>query len=117
VFYIKWRNRWFQKHADEEFKLKRLELDFDRASWLVEMALEWRERGYEDIPLPLIEKLGKNIFESEEKKEEDKSAADQLASAILGQSSKLRLMTQFGEVELDRKGLKKLREEKGPEIS
>jgi hypothetical protein len=32
VFYLRWNNAWFQQHAQEEFRLKQLELDFDRAS-------------------------------------------------------------------------------------
>jgi hypothetical protein len=111
VYFIKWNNSWFQRHADEEFRLKRLEIDVDRASWIVEMALEWKERGHSEIPLPLIEKLSANIFETGDRRPEEKSPADQLASAILGESAKLKLMTTFGEIELDRKGIKELKKD------
>jgi hypothetical protein len=50
VYYIRWEDRWSQIHADEEFGLKRLDLDIDRASWLVEVLLEWR--GEEDAEVP-----------------------------------------------------------------
>jgi hypothetical protein len=43
VFYIRWNDQWARQHADEEFQLKRLDLDIDRASWVVETALEWKE--------------------------------------------------------------------------
>jgi hypothetical protein len=32
IYYIRWSDQWFQKHANEEFRLKRLDLDIDRAS-------------------------------------------------------------------------------------
>ena len=28
TFFIRWNHQWFQKHADEEFKLKRLDLEY-----------------------------------------------------------------------------------------
>jgi hypothetical protein len=31
IYYIRWQDRWSQVHADEEFRLKRLDLDVDRA--------------------------------------------------------------------------------------
>jgi molybdenum-dependent DNA-binding transcriptional regulator ModE len=54
VFFIKWNNQWFQRHANEEFHLKRMELDIDRASWFVEMAFEWKDEKGEEIPDALM---------------------------------------------------------------
>ena len=34
VFYIRWNDQWFRQHADEEFRMRQLELDIDRASWV-----------------------------------------------------------------------------------
>lgn len=42
VFYIRWTGRWFERYAEEEFLLKRQEIDIDRASWIVE---SWRRSG------------------------------------------------------------------------
>jgi len=50
VFYIRWTHAWFRQHADEEFRLKRLELDIDRASWVVETAAQWQDERKTDPP-------------------------------------------------------------------
>ncbi|MEQ9497159.1 MAG: hypothetical protein RIT81_09875 [Deltaproteobacteria bacterium] len=62
VFYLRWTNQWFHDHASEEFRLKRLELDVDRASWLVEMAFEWRQENSGDLPDKLLETISKGLF-------------------------------------------------------
>ena len=63
AWYIKWQDRWSQAHADEEFRLKRLDLDIDRASWLVEIMLEWKEEKGTGAPPEMIEKLGHGLFQ------------------------------------------------------
>lgn len=110
IFFIKWTNRWFQQHANEEFYLKRLSLDIDRASWLIESVMEWKNEFKDrDIPDKLIESLSKNLFEYEKKDEIDLHPADQLASAILGTAANLKVKTALGEIVLDKSGLKNLR--------
>jgi hypothetical protein len=82
-FFIRWNDVWFREHASEEFRLKRLEIDIDRASWIYEMALEWHEQNKTEIPQYLMEKLSANLFsESEARKDSDKDA-DTLTSAIV----------------------------------
>ena len=71
TFFIRWNQSWFQKHADEEFKLKRLDLDIDRANWLVELAMEWKNITKSEIPADLIDKLARSLFISEETKDMD----------------------------------------------
>jgi len=109
VFYIRWNNRWFEKHSDEEFKLKRYEIDLDRASWLAEMAFEWKKEKGEEIPTELIERLSRNLFAYEEKESEPLHPSEQLAEAILGAASSVSLKVPGGaEVHLDRKSIKAL---------
>lgn len=110
IFFIRWNNLWFQQHAQEEFRLKRLELDIDRASWVVEMALEWQELKGGQIPNELIDKLTKNLFnEDTPVQQQELHPADHLASAILGSSAEVKLKSANGsEVCIDRKGLKQL---------
>ena len=43
VFYIRWNDRWFRQHADQELRLQQLALDVDRAGYATEMLLEWQE--------------------------------------------------------------------------
>jgi hypothetical protein len=114
VFYIRWNNRWFEQHATEEFRLKRLSLDLDRASWLVETAMEWKEEKGTEIPNILVERLSSGLFEPEAPKETPLHPADQLASALLGASSEVSLETPGGsKLRIDRKGLRSLQKEAG----
>jgi hypothetical protein len=63
VFYVRWQNRWTEAYASEEFRLKRLDLDVDRASWLVEVLMEWRAAGGAEVPQELIARLANGLFE------------------------------------------------------
>lgn len=109
VFFIRWNNKWFEKHSNEEFRLKRHEIDLDRASWLVEMAFEWKSEKGTDIPIELINKLGQNLFEEEKAEEQPLHPSDQLASAILGAASNVSVKVPGGaELSLDRKGINRL---------
>ncbi len=108
-FFVKWLNQWFTSHADEEFKLKRLELDIDRASWVVEMALEWKAEKGTEIPQFLIDRLSRNLFSEEEHQDGSLTAADALASAIFGSAASAKLKIGDAEVSLDRKAIGKLK--------
>lgn len=87
MFLIRRSNRWFDKHAAEEFSQKRFELDLPRASWLVEMAIEWQSERGSEIPESLVERFGNNLFEQQEARAEPLHPPDQLASALLGASA------------------------------
>jgi hypothetical protein len=84
TFFIRWSNQWFQKHPDEEFKLKRLDLDIDRANWLVELAMEWKNITKSEFPTDLTDRLSRNLFVSEESKDFDVHPAETLLSALFG---------------------------------
>jgi|GEM_PF-1999452 len=106
IFYIRWADAWFHQHADEEMRLKRLDLDIDRASWVVEMALEWKDAKGSDIPQELVNRLAANLFESQNLSRVSHPAED-LASALLGASSNIALkLPQNVELNVDRKGVK-----------
>ncbi len=83
VFYIRWNDQWFRSHADEEFRLRRLELDIDRASWVVELAMEWKEAKGEEIPEELFRQLTKNLFQ-ESSTEMVRHPSEDLMEAISG---------------------------------
>lgn len=89
TFFIRWNQSWFQKHADEEFKLKRLDLDIDRANWLVELAMEWKNITKSEIPADLIDKLARSLFISEETKDIDIHPAETLLSALFGKAGSI----------------------------
>jgi len=108
IFYIRWNDSWFRQHADEEFKLKRLDLDIDRASWVVEMAMEWKDEKGTEIPAELISTLSRNLFVAGKDGDRAKHPSEDLASAFLSASSGIRLaIPGVGEVCFDQKGVKK----------
>lgn len=110
VYYIRWNDQWFQKHAKEEFDLRRLDIDLDRASWLVEMALEWKEEKGTELPKELLDRLSRNLFISpDELIEEVKHPTQEALSSFLGSLASLRVQIPgFGEATLGRRGLKAL---------
>ena len=108
-FYIRWLNRWFQQHAKVEFELKQFQLDIDRASWLVETALEWKTSEGDAIPDTLLTSLTRNLFSGDDREQSEqlKHPADILASALLGTASKAELKVGDSTLQFDGKELKK----------
>lgn len=112
AWYLRWMNRWFERHADTEFYLKQFELDIDRANWVVETALEWKEKQERVIPDALLESISCNLFTKSEKDDDaNMHPADYLASAILGSASNVNLKVPGGEISLTNKGIKKLQQQ------
>jgi len=110
VYYIKWNDNWFRRHSDEEFRLKRLALDIDRVNLITEMALEFKDEEGLVIPSELIESFTKGLFTQETKDLPAKHPSEDLVSALIGASEGLRLKVPgFGEITLDRKGIRSLR--------
>lgn len=107
IFYIRWMNRWFEQHSLTEFHLKQFELDMERASWLVETSLEWKDAKGTAMPPELMQSLSTNLFTDRDEIEHVVHPADQLASALLGSSSSIKLQTGDSVIEIDPKKLKK----------
>ncbi len=108
LFYIRWQNRWFEQHSLAEFHLKQLELDMERASWIVETSLEWNDAKGNTMPNELLKSLSKNLFsDSTEQAEGLVHPADQLASALMGSASLVKLKAGDAELEIDPKKLRK----------
>lgn len=91
TFFIRWNNQWFMKHAEEEFKLKRLDLDIDRANWLVELAMEWKNLTKSEIPPELVNRLSRGLFVAEGLKDIDIHPAETLISAVMGRDGQVDL--------------------------
>lgn len=108
TWYIRWMNRWFDQHADAEFRLKQFGLDVDRASWVVETAMEWRASQHGAIPSHLLESISRNLFNQAERQGQDEiQPADYLASALLGNASRARIKLGDAELDYNRGALKK----------
>lgn len=109
VYYIRWSDSWSERHAAEEFKLKRLEIDMDRAAWVVEMALEWKDEKGSQIPPELVLQLTRNLFADDAAGGRVQHPAEDLAAAIFGSASSLKLALPGGaEAAYDRKGVQRL---------
>ena len=112
IYYIRWNDQWFHQIADEEFRLKRLELDIDRASWVVEMALEWKEEKGTEIPTDLINRLSQNLFSDTEGSRIAHHPNEDIMSALLGASTELNVkIPVLGEAKLDRRGIQRFQNE------
>ncbi|HML76323.1 MAG TPA: hypothetical protein PKB02_17670 [Anaerohalosphaeraceae bacterium] len=114
IFYIKWIDRWAQLHADEEFRLKRLELDIDRASWIVEMALEWKEATAAGVEIPreLLDTLSRNLFSDRNSVTPTEHPYEKIAKTLLNVSAEAKIpIPGGGELRIDKKGLKTLSKE------
>lgn len=107
-YYIKWNDRWFRQHADAEFMFKQMDLDVNRASWVVELALEWKDEQGREIPPELLERLTRNLFRQSSTPEDEDTGPTDVASILLGSASNLKVKAPTGaELEFDRKGLQR----------
>jgi hypothetical protein len=109
LLYIRWTDQWFRQHADEEFRLKRMGLDVDRASWVVETAMEWQHENHEPIPVQLLDQLSRGLFSRQDTVQRVRHPIEELASAVLSGASNLRLdIPGVGEVTLGPRGAKRV---------
>lgn len=108
LFYIKWQNKWAEHHAEKEFQLQRFQLDISRANWFIETCLEWKKETDSEIPTELIDKMTKGLFQTDQ---DGFGAvihpADELASALFGSASKIKVKVGENEVEINPKKIPK----------
>lgn len=110
-WYLGWHNRWLQRIADAEFKLQQFRLDIERASWLAETVLEWKQTSKEPIPELLVTRLSNGLFQGESSDLHDpKSPATHLAEALFGAAASAKMKLGDQELQFDRKGIKRLEE-------
>ena len=105
VYYIKWQNKWAEQHSVSEFQLQQFYIDVNRANWVIESCLEWRKETDSAIPKELLSSIANGLFvNSANEPEHVLHPADELASALMGSASKLRLKVGDGELEFDKPG-------------
>lgn len=104
LYYIRWQNRWADQHATAEFQLQQFYIDVNRANWVVESGLEWHKETGATIPDGIMESLTKNLFRYADELPPALHPADELASALLGSASKLKLKAGNSELEFDKPG-------------
>ncbi len=105
LYYIRWQNRWAEQHASSEFQLQQFHIDVNRANWVIESCLEWRKETESVIPTALLESITRNLFENNtDDIEKAVHPSDELASALLGSASKLKMKVGENELEFDKPG-------------
>lgn len=111
LLYIRWTDQWFREHAQEEFRLKRMGLDIDRASWVVETALEWQHENQQPIPAHLLEQLSRDLFAYKDRATPVRHPVEELGAAVLAGASSLKVqLPGVGEAMLNRRGVRQVSE-------
>ncbi|HET6246909.1 MAG TPA: hypothetical protein VFE47_04345 [Tepidisphaeraceae bacterium] len=62
VYYLRWNNHWFTQLADDEFFVRKLNIDVLRASWVAEMLIEWKEEKDKPFPTELLTSFTEGLF-------------------------------------------------------
>lgn len=101
LYYIRWESRWADQHSNSEFQLQQFYIDVNRANWAIETGLEWKKETQSEIPNAILESVTKNLFRAADDVPPALHPADELASALLGSASKLRLKNGDNELEFN----------------
>jgi hypothetical protein len=105
LYYIKWQNKWAEQHANSEFQLQQFYIDVNRANWVIESCLEWKKETNSPIPSELLESITSGLFVNNQgEPEKAVHPADELASALMGSASRLKLRAGEHELEFDKPG-------------
>lgn len=105
LYYIKWQSRWADYHANSEFQLQQFYIDINRANWVIESCLEWRKETDSVIPAELLASITRNLFAGENRElEQVMHPADELASALLGKASQLKMNIAGNELLIEKPG-------------
>lgn len=103
LYYIKWQNKWAEQHIVSEFQLQQFYIDVNRANWVIESCLEWRKETESAIPKELLGSITTGLFVNDQTEPERViHPADELASALLGTASKLKLKVGDSELDFDK---------------
>jgi hypothetical protein len=103
LYYIKWQNKWAEQHIVSEFQLQQFYIDVNRANWVIESCLEWKKETDTAIPKELLRSIAAGLFVNNQTEPERViHPADELASALLGTASKLKLRVGENKLEFDK---------------
>lgn len=109
VFYIRWNDRWFRQHADQEFRLQQLALDVDRAGYATEMLLEWQGNEGGEMPAVLVDRLTTGLFMDQTTVAKAQHPMEDVTGALLKASSGVRVdIPGIGEATIRGRGIRKL---------
>ncbi|HRI08672.1 MAG TPA: hypothetical protein PKW35_12700 [Nannocystaceae bacterium] len=66
IYYVRWLAMWSRQVTTNELRSRQFALDIDRASWLVEMSLEYEKNGVM-LRSSLVDSFSRGLFEAEHK--------------------------------------------------
>lgn len=105
LYYIRWQNNWAEQHSASEFQLQQFYIDVNRANWAIESCLEWKKETDSEIPPDLLGSITRNLFFAEHREPLQLThPADELASALMGSASNLKLNLNGNELEFNKPG-------------
>ena len=104
IYFVRWQNKWAEQHTTAEFQLQQFYIDVNRANWVIESGLEWRKETSSEMPQEILSSVTRNLFKSVDDSQPVIHPADELASALLGSASKLKLKAGENELEFDKPG-------------
>jgi len=109
IYYLKWNDRWFREHADAEFAAKRYKADILRASWIAELAGEWKKtKEGEPLSPLLVDAFTRNLFTDVSVSGPSEHPLDEMTS-LLKRASEV----QFGKSGFSLKGIARSSKQKG----
>lgn len=62
IWFLRWEERWFRDHANQEFLASRYRADMLRASWTAELAAELQKKEKGEIPPELLQAMTRGLF-------------------------------------------------------
>jgi hypothetical protein len=92
----------------EELRLLRTSLDVERASWVVESLVEFKNEQIDQIPDALLTAVTRNLFADPEQNAAITTPVDDVADILRNGAESVKLKLGDHEVVLDRRSLKKL---------
>ena len=111
--FARWNHAWASRHADAEFWAKSLEVDIDRATWVVELAMEYKESTRLTLPSTLLAVLTRGIFEASHTSKPLQHPVPDALGAILSSAIEAEIDLPNGRAKLNRKGIRDLAEKGG----
>jgi hypothetical protein len=108
IYFIRWQSAWVHQRTMEELRLLRTSLDVERASWVVESLVEFKNEQIDQIPDALLTAVTRNLFADPEQNAAITTPVDDVADILRNGAESVKLKLGDHEVVLDRRSLKKL---------
>ncbi len=108
IYFIRWQSAWVRERTREELRLLRTSLDVERASWVVESLVEFKNEEIDQMPEALLAAVTRNLFADPGQSAEITTPIDDVAEILRSGAQTVKLKLGEHEVTLDRRALKGL---------